>query len=726
MKQSAKPFLSVNLKFTVFSFFISALLWAPLFAQEFDPNSVRSSDCRPGKYQCGYLPASKEIQDTIPLKRDFNSFDEIPSSVDLSSKMPPVGNQGQQSSCVAWATGYAIKSYLAADQGKSANYDPPFKNGGQGKNVFSPAFIYNQQNGGKDEGLYYYKTMDFLVKSGVAPWSSMPYSEKDYRTQPKDAVKKEALQYRIKSYTRLNFKKPDEIKRVLAQGNVVLIGMTIDDGFYNLKGSQVYDANSGQDYGGHAMTIVGYDDNKTSKSGKKGAFKLQNSWGTSWGDKGFGWVSYAILAKTGQESYALVDPPKTTTVDPAVTTTTVTPTLPLLPPADIKASRGEFDSKIVLTWSASQGAVSYLIQRRATNTSKYDNLAYANLPTYTDSAVSPDSAYIYRVVSYSTTESSFPSKDIEGYTSESSTTSGQLGQVVGLQAQTFLSGNSPRVSLTWSEIDGATAYSIARIENTKAWKIIGSSKSGSFTDASPVVGKANSYKVVATRSGSNAGEWSDSVAVEVANKEVAPDKIASVTVSNGEFADKIILAWAPAPGATIYYIYRFNNAREQFGPFKTTGTSFEDTDAGLKDGGYHAYTIFAGNSAGYSKQSDYVYGYVNQGTTKRAAGVTLSPPQNLTGSVSSKDNKVNLKWNAVKDTYEYYVYRKKVTADDKGKHADFKFLTQVPAKSTQFSENFPGEPGELFLYSIRSKAELGSESADSNVVSVFLNKAPSP
>ncbi|TGN19763.1 hypothetical protein, partial [Leptospira idonii] len=31
-----------------------------------------------------------------------------------------------------------------------------------------------------------------------------------------------------------------------------------------------------------------------------------------------------------------------------------------------------------------------------------------------------------------------------------------------------------------------------------------------------------------------------------------------------------------------------------------------------------------------------------------------------------------------------------------------------------------------FRIPIRSKAELGSESADSNVVSVFLNKAPSP
>ena len=35
--------------------------------------------------------------------------------------------------------------------------------------------------------------------------------------------------------------------------------------------------------GGHAVAIVGYDDN---------GFIFKNSWGTGWGDKGYGWVSF--------------------------------------------------------------------------------------------------------------------------------------------------------------------------------------------------------------------------------------------------------------------------------------------------------------------------------------------------------------------------------------------------------------------------------------------------
>ena len=46
--------------------------------------------------------------------------------------------------------------------------------------------------------------------------------------------------------------------------------------------------------GGHAILAVGYDDNKKIGSAN-GALLIRNSWGTQWGDKGYGWLPYAYV-----------------------------------------------------------------------------------------------------------------------------------------------------------------------------------------------------------------------------------------------------------------------------------------------------------------------------------------------------------------------------------------------------------------------------------------------
>ncbi|OYD15098.1 hypothetical protein CH333_05705 [candidate division WOR-3 bacterium JGI_Cruoil_03_44_89] len=66
------------------------------------------------------------------------------SEVDLSPFMPPVGNQQTQGSCVAWAVGYYHKTYQEWFEHRWDVNDSTHR--------FSPAFIYNQINGGVDEG----------------------------------------------------------------------------------------------------------------------------------------------------------------------------------------------------------------------------------------------------------------------------------------------------------------------------------------------------------------------------------------------------------------------------------------------------------------------------------------------------------------------------------------------------------------------------------------------
>jgi hypothetical protein len=55
-------------------------------------------------------------------------------------------------------------------------------------------------------------------------------------------------------------------------------------------------------YGGHAMCIVGYDDNKDN-----GSFEIQNSWGTIWGNSGFIWVRYSDFISWVNEAYEIIE-----------------------------------------------------------------------------------------------------------------------------------------------------------------------------------------------------------------------------------------------------------------------------------------------------------------------------------------------------------------------------------------------------------------------------------
>ena len=49
---------------------------------------------------------------------------------------------------------------------------------------------------------------------------------------------------------------------------------------------------------GHAIVIVGFNDSLK-------AFKFMNSWGTDWGNKGYGWISYRNVKNAVREAYII-------------------------------------------------------------------------------------------------------------------------------------------------------------------------------------------------------------------------------------------------------------------------------------------------------------------------------------------------------------------------------------------------------------------------------------
>lgn len=698
------------------------VLTAPLLTQEtFDPARVQPSGCQPGQYNCGFQPMTEEEFSAIPPSdQTLISHRGLPGSVDLSAKFPPVGNQGQQGSCVAWATTYNIKSYQEQAE-RNWGFDSPVA-GGQGARVFSPAWTYNQINGGRDNGSVLNDALNLIVTRGAAPWKVMPYTDSNYTTQPSAAARTEAARFRGRSYRAIRGTDVDALKAELAAGNPIAFGIPVDDAFYQLK-SQVYDRRGGQNYGGHAMAVVGYDDSKRSPAGHTGAFKIINSWGSGWGDRGYGWISYRTWQQLQPQALVLYDVKDSGGGGGGGEEPAPQPEEQanerLRPPAQFNASKGQFPNKIALSWSQVNGAVAYVLFRSpAGGDGEFQQLGYSQTLTYDDTAVQAGVAFKYAIVAVASQENySDPqaSPVAEGFAAAQPQDVNQRpGKVVGVSARLNAVAGGATVGLNWTQTAGAQSYTVARYDRaTRSWKVIGQGAQTSYVDRTPVANARNFYAVRA-QSRAGAGPWSDAAQIEVGGQSTPPEAPQGLAASQGIFRDKIEIEWNAVPGATSYAIFRYSYEDESWSEEPQTATTnrFTDSDAAVASGAWFAYTVVAINSAGHSEYAQPVPGRTNPNATR--AGMVLPPPKNLTSTINAQARTTTLRWERVNGTAEYYVFRKERN------ESDFRFIATVPGSAATYTDRIP-ETGKLYFYTVTAKSALGGESEKSNAAAAFVN-----
>ena len=208
----------------------------------------------------------------------------LPAKVDFSAKFPTPGNQGSQGSCTAWAVGYALKSYQENVKNQLGTSPAQTK--------FSPAYIYNQLNGGKDEGISISNAMFLVSSQGVCTTTDMPYDQSDYKTQPNATQRVKAEKYKGLGYcTILGI---DAIKEFLARKEGVVVQITVYPDFQLNASNPIFDNTNGAAGGQHAICLVGYDDSNQT-------FKYINSYGTGYGSGGFGYMTYSVFEKVSRK-----------------------------------------------------------------------------------------------------------------------------------------------------------------------------------------------------------------------------------------------------------------------------------------------------------------------------------------------------------------------------------------------------------------------------------------
>mgnify|MGYP002621575436 FL=1 len=243
---------------------------------------------------------AKKMPQKAAMTRDVTAT--LPKAVSLQKFTPIPGDQGQTGTCTAWSSTYCIATMIWAMKNGVTNRAEITKN------AYLPCYTYvnilRQSTSNCSAGTDIADACAWLKNTGAVKLSNYPQSPACIATNAVPSNWKTlAGQHKILNYTKLFFNynnlamKVTSTKQALAAGHPVLAAFKCPNSMaastgINANGEWWPTENSAYSYGGHALAVVAYDDDKLNG----GAFLVQNSWGTNWAKKGYFWCSYYTYA----------------------------------------------------------------------------------------------------------------------------------------------------------------------------------------------------------------------------------------------------------------------------------------------------------------------------------------------------------------------------------------------------------------------------------------------
>jgi C1A family cysteine protease len=258
-------------------------------------------------HSMGWLPDYPDFRDYTPEHATISPMlkkiglqgkrkKALPAAVDLREFCSAIEDQGELGSCTAQAGGAMVEYFARRAMLRYSDVSRLF--------LYKVTRNLMRQKG--DTGAFIRTTMGAMVLFGVPPEIYWPYAEKDFDKEPPAFCYSFAQNYQAITYYRLDAagtSKEDvlqAIKANLASGLPAMFGFTVFNSIYQAgtTGLIPYPTPVEKILGGHAVMAAGYDDKmeiaNTNPNGPvcKGAFLIRNSWGTGWGQEGYGWLPY--------------------------------------------------------------------------------------------------------------------------------------------------------------------------------------------------------------------------------------------------------------------------------------------------------------------------------------------------------------------------------------------------------------------------------------------------
>jgi C1A family cysteine protease len=263
----------------------------------------------------GWLPPLPDMRDYTETKPEIATLvkklglpktkkqtEDLPATVDLRQWCSPIEDQGSIGSCTAQAIVGIVEYFQRRAYEKHL----------EGSRLFVYKVTRNLMQVTGDTGAWMRNAMGALVLCGIPDEKYWPYTDADpqFDQEPPSFVYAVADNYKAVRFfchdpagSNLPGKTVlENVKKYLAAGIPSIFGFW---GFASFESTDVsggipYPCPNERAQWGHAIVAVGYDNNKKIKNllcnqTTTGALLIRNSWGTDWGESGYGWLPYAYV-----------------------------------------------------------------------------------------------------------------------------------------------------------------------------------------------------------------------------------------------------------------------------------------------------------------------------------------------------------------------------------------------------------------------------------------------
>ena len=712
-------------------------------------------------YETPEYPRTAFIADDRPVDRIYDVADDnnivqaaalesayIPSGI-LTDSYPSIRNQSPYGTCWGFApTSLAELSVLNNDgtlldlSELHSIYFAYHYTSADGKDgvKYLPTAGYNYLSMGGDPSFIYHTYANWV---GVADEKTAPYSEAAATLESglsNDIAMNDSAH--LRNFYIVNKADRKYIKQLIKEYGGVGMSYYDDNQYYDYSTNSYYSTMSGNT--NHAISVVGWDDDKVTNSSNKGAWLVRNSWGSDeYSHFGYFWMSYdepSIYDRV----YALDCVSDTGSSDD-----------------DFYDHNYQYDlsaySQYGWIGNGTSSTIANIFTATGTQSLKAVGVETQNpninytVNIYTDIANSsnPESGTLVRTQTGSFTYQGFHTikmdnpltltkgktfsvviklESMDGksgayYVMESKYNLGNaaswycggekgqsfyynygwrdmvesMGANVRIKAYTddvqiqkpsapsglSVSNTIASLTLKWNAVTDATGYEIYRAGTDGKYSKITTVTSTSYVDTNVKNNTQYSYKIKAYNA---AGASAFSTAVSLKKTQISVSKLKAD--ANGS---KVQLSWTGGvTGAEGYVIYRRTEGGSYTEIGRTSGNTYSDTiSAGIKY--YYTVAVYSGSRT--------------EGKCPEVGVMYLATPSGL--SVSNTIASLTLKWNAVKGATGYEIYR----AGTDGKYSKITTVTSTSYVDTSVKNNTE--------YSYRIKAyNAAGASAFSTAVSL--------